>query len=144
MARDPVYYAVIDTNVLVSALLKPFSVPGRVIELALSGRIIPIVGDEIEDEYAEVLSRRKFNFDAHLVNRVLASLHAAAMSKPSSESGDELADVPDPKDIVFYAVTLSARQEWDARLVTGNTKHFPSRPFVVTPRQMLEIVEGND
>jgi hypothetical protein len=41
----------------------------------------------------------------------------------------------------FYAVTMNARAENDAYLVTGNIKHFPEKSFVVTPRQMLDIVE---
>ena len=56
----------------------------------------------------------------------------------------ELAEVtetmPDPKDIVFYAVTLSA-QDKDAFLVTGNGKHFPEKPFAVTPSELVEILK---
>lgn len=44
---------------------------------------------------------------------------------------------PDPKDIVFYEVAMSKE---DAFLVTGNIRHFPSKPFVVTPAQMMEII----
>ena len=57
------YYVVIDTNVLVSALMKPESIPGVILEEALSGRIMPLLNSEILDEYEEVLSRRKFKFD---------------------------------------------------------------------------------
>ena len=46
---------------------------------------------------------------------------------------------PDPKDVVFYEVALSKD---DAYLVTGNTKHFPKKPIVVTPAEMLEILRG--
>ncbi len=56
----------------------------------------------------------------------------------------ELAEVnetmPDPKDVVFYAVTLSA-QDKDAFLVTGNGKHFTEKPFVVTPSELVEILK---
>ncbi|MBR5499650.1 MAG: hypothetical protein IKV75_05775, partial [Bacteroidales bacterium] len=44
---------------------------------------------------------------------------------------------PDPKDIVFYEVALSVE---DSFLVTGNLKHFPKKPFVVTPAEMLQII----
>ena len=44
---------------------------------------------------------------------------------------------PDPKDVVFYEVALSKE---DAYLVTGNTKHFPLKPIVVTPAEMVEIL----
>ena len=45
------YYVVIDTNVLVSALMKPESIPGVILEEALSGRIMPLLNSEILDEY---------------------------------------------------------------------------------------------
>ncbi|MBQ9157285.1 MAG: hypothetical protein IJ137_10955 [Eubacterium sp.] len=51
-------------------------------------------------------------------------------------------NLPDPKDVVFYAVTMEARKADDAYLVTGNIKHFPLKPFVVTPREMLTILEN--
>ena len=51
------YYAVLDTNVLVSALLKTGSVPGQVTAEALYGNIIPILNDEIVAEYEDVLNR---------------------------------------------------------------------------------------
>ena len=51
------YYTVIDTNVLVSAMLKHHSVPGSIIDLAFDGPIIPVLNDAIEKEYREVLSR---------------------------------------------------------------------------------------
>lgn len=52
--------------------------------------------------------------------------------------------LPDPKDVVFYAVVMEYKNEDDAYLVTGNQKHFPQRPFVVTPREMLDIIRGTD
>ena len=47
--------------------------------------------------------------------------------------------LPDPDDIVFYEVKMSKE---DAYLVTGNLKHFPNTPFVVTPKEMIEILAG--
>ena len=48
--------------------------------------------------------------------------------------------MPDPKDRVFYEVVMEERKTDDADLVTGNLNHFSEEPFVVTPRQMLEII----
>ena len=45
---------------------------------------------------------------------------------------------PDPKDVVFYEVAMSKK---DAYLVTGNKKHFPNKPIVVTPAEMVEILK---
>ena len=55
------YYAVIDTNVLVSAMLKFQSAPGQVANAALLGNLIPLLCDEIVAEYREVLNRPKLN-----------------------------------------------------------------------------------
>ena len=46
---------------------------------------------------------------------------------------------PDPKDVVFYEVALSID---GAYLVTGNIKHFPKTPIVVTPSELLKIIES--
>ena len=47
------------------------------------------------------------------------------------------AEMPDEDDRVFYEVALSKD---DAYLVTGNLKHFPATPIVVTPAEMIEII----
>ena len=57
------YYAVIDTNGLVSAMLKYQSVPGEIAHEALLGDLIPLLCDEIIAEYRDVLARPKFKFD---------------------------------------------------------------------------------
>lgn len=114
--------------------------PGRV----LAGTLVPVLSSGIEEEYTEVLSRRKFKFDAGLVARVLSALESSAVFRMPAADPDELARVPDPKDVEFYAVTLSAREEWDASLVTGNVRHFPREPFVVSPRQMLDVLEPQE
>ena len=131
------YYAVIDTNVLVSAMLKHHSVPGSIIDLAFDGPIIPILNDAIEKEYREVLSRPKFHLPSDLIEDILSSFHQRGLYVDAEELDIEL---PDPKDRVFYEVVMEERKEEDAYLVTGNIKHFPEKPYVVTPRQMLNII----
>ena len=41
----------------------------------------------------------------------------------------------------YYAVLMEKRKEDEAYLVTGNLKHFPVRTFIVTPREMLDILQ---
>ena len=50
-------------------------------------------------------------------------------------------EFPDPKDTVFYEVKMSKE---DAYLVTGNIKHFPNKPFVVTPKEMIDILSAKE
>lgn len=132
------YYAVLDTNVLVSAMLKTGSVPGQVAAEALYGDIIPILNEEIIAEYEDVLHRPKFCFDKKAVKVLLDELKKRAVYSDYGLIDDE---IPDSKDVVFYAVLMEKRKEEEAYLVTGNIKHFPMRTYVVTPREMLDIVE---
>ncbi len=52
-------------------------------------------------------------------------------------------DFTDPKDKVFYEVVMEERKKEESYLVTDNTRHFPVQPFIVTPRQMLDIILRN-
>jgi len=131
------YYAVIDTNVLVSALLKWHSVPGNVTEQALIGEIIPLLNDLIMKEYREVLLRPKFRFPTDAVDVFLQGISNRGIY---IDTGTVDYILPDSKDAVFYAVVMKAREDHLSYLVTGNIKHFPSRTFVVTPREMLDII----
>jgi putative PIN family toxin of toxin-antitoxin system len=72
--HEHLVYAVIDTNVLVSAMLKPDSVPGRVVAYAFEGRLVPIVSAEIEREYDDVLHRKKFRFEHAVIRQFLSAL----------------------------------------------------------------------
>ena len=131
------YYAVIDTNVLVSAMLKWQSVPGSILEFAIDGMIVPILNKEIVEEYKAVLSRKKFGLTEDIVTDIIESLENAGFYVDAMTIDIEL---PDPKDRVFYEVVMEERKEQNAYLVTGNIKHFPAAPFIVTPRQMLDII----
>lgn len=135
------YYAVIDTNVLVSAFLKPGSIPWQVIELIRNNKVIPIYNEEIIDEYYEVCLRNDFNFDTNIVEENIMYIKTVGIKLMPIEIEQFFSD---KKDIVFYQIVMSARQfvDSESRLVTGNLKHFPREDFVVTPRQMIEIVNN--
>ena len=137
MATNKIY-AVIDTNVIVSALLAKDnkSNPSLVYEALLDGAIIPVYNDEILDEYHNVLSRRnKFPFQEEDADNVVNLVTRTGLKLGRTTTIEGF--FPDPKDVVFYEVTLSKD---DAYLVTGNIKHFPKKPFVVTPAEMVAIL----
>ena len=136
-------YAVIDTNVVVSAVLSRLrsdANTAKVLEYVFSGKVIPVYNEEIIDEYTEVLSRPKFGFDRKLVELLVDHIRRVGISSDRLNSDE---DFPDKDDIVFYEVTLSqlSRDE-HTYLVTGNIKHFPAKSFVVTPKEFVEIVEN--
>ena len=132
-------YAVIDTNVIVSALLSRHSNAAtvQVVRTISKDKLCPLYNEEIFEEYEEVLNRKKFRLPPDIVQSVLRNIRQAGMAAQRIESQEHL---PDPKDIVFDEVAMSKD---DAYLVTGNTKHFPQKPIVVTPAEMVEILAEN-
>lgn len=132
--------AVIDTNVLVSALFakRTDSAPVVIVEKIFGGTVVPVFSKEILEEYSAVLHRDKFGFDAATVDSFLRELFQTGLLL---EPAPVDAALPDLKDVPFYAVTLSSGAD-KTYLVTGNLKHFPVKPFVVTPAGFLEILRN--
>ncbi len=130
------YYAVLDTNVIVSYCLTRNS-GSAIVELMESfykGLIIPLYNDVIVNEYKEVLLREKFGIKEEDATRLIEDIKKNGINC----QGKPVSDVfPDPDDIVFYEVALSRD---DSYLVTGNLKHFPKNGRVVSPKEMLEII----
>ena len=132
------FYAVIDTNVIVSALLKWNSVPGVVLQAVFNGFVVPVYNDEILNEYRNVLNRPKFGFSSELISETISQIESLGVMENALETVAEA--MPDAKDFVFYSIALSHGKTAETHLVTGNVKHFPANPIVVTPRQMLDIL----
>ena len=133
------HFVVIDTNVLVSGLLgrNSSSLTVGILNHLLTSRevLTPLYCEEIFQEYENVLHRDKFNFDQDEIEEVLKRIKDIGISSPRILSKSFF---PDPNDVVFYEVALSKD---DSFLVTGNIKHFPEVDFVVTPAEMMSIVE---
>ena len=132
-------YAVIDTNILVSARISKNSLAAtvKVVASMFHNRIIPVYNEEIITEYYEVLRRPKFRIKEEQIDAILNYIKTFGVH---SERILFLGDMPDEKDRPFYEVTLSKE---DSFLVTGNLKHFPRTPQVITAAQMMEILDGN-
>ena len=132
-------YAVIDTNVIVSALfaISGQSNPATIIRKVIDGTITPIYNEEILREYEEVLNRNKFPFRKDDIDLIINTVQEYGIEISERQISDE--NFVDKKDIVFYEVALSKE---DSFLVTGNLKHFPKKPFIVSPAEMVEIIEA--
>ena len=109
--------------------------PVKIIRAIVQERIIPLYNDEILDEYRDVLSGKKFHLTQTQIDSVLKAVITDGLNLDGTPA--EGVDFPDPKDIVFYEIALSKE---DSYLVTGNIKHFPLKPFVVTPAEMVKIM----
>ena len=132
------YYAVIDTNVIVAALLTKNrdSATLRVVNAVLDGTIIPLYHQEILAEYKEVLHRPKFHLRESTLQFVLNAITQYGIEVFPQPSGEIFVDMD---DLIFYEVALEKRDD-DAYLVTGNQQHYPLKDFIVTPAEMLNII----
>ena len=129
-------YAVIDTNVFVSALITHNSnaSTARVLENLLLHRIIPLYNDDIIKEYDEVLHRAKFKLSNDQICTVIELVKQNGIDSSRFPYAGEM---PDEDDRVFYEVCLSKE---DSFLLTGNLKQFPKEPQVITAAEMMEIL----
>lgn len=132
-----IFYVVIDTNVLVSAGLKPTSNPGIILQLVHNGTIVPVINNKILEEYNEVLSRSKFKFNVNQINEIIGNIITKGIYVDEEHIDIKLLD---EKDRVFYEVTMKSKEERDTMLVTGNLKHFPIKPFIVSPKELCDII----
>lgn len=133
------FYAVFDTNVLVSSLMskRDDSPTVMLLDYVLDGQIVLFYNNEIVAEYDDVLHREKFDFNDERIGAVLEMVKMGLCLEPTS-SGELF---PDADDAVFYEVALSKDGSY---LVTGNQRHFPKSPIVVTPSEMLQIVRNEN
>lgn len=123
---------ILDTNVVVSALIRPVSNPGRVLDLALAGAVPMVTCPQLLAEYYSVATRPKFGFDARVVRLLVDSI--AGLSERVDPLPQRAVTSPDPNDqaIVDLAVQTGAV------VVTGNVQHFKGIVPMMTPTQMLE------
>lgn len=133
------YYAVIDTNVFLSALIskKDDAATVRVLDAMLDGRIVPLYHQEILAEYDEVLHRKKFHLSENVIQSLLGAVIRFGIEVFPQSTGEILIDMD---DLIFYEVAMEKRDD-DAYLVTGNQKHYPIKDFIVTPAEMMAIIE---
>ena len=99
----------------------------------MEGDIILLYNDEILREYDEVLHRDKFNFSDERIQAVI-EIVKSGISLERTPSEEVFSDTD---DAVFFEVALSKEGSY---VVTGNLKHFPKSPIVVTPTEMLQII----
>ena len=133
-------YAVIDTKVLVSALLSKnkASATVKVYDAIADGTIIPLYNKEIIEEYEDVPHGKKFGFDKKRVSNLLSMTIKYGVEVFPRSTG---AIFDDMDDLVFYEVVMEKLED-NSYLVTGNIKHYPERSFIVTPDEMMGIITG--
>lgn len=112
---------VIDTNIIVSALLNTKGACYVFLDRVFAGTYDVVVSEDIISEYDDVLRRSQFGFDKEDVDFIIKWLRDNALMVEVNENSYRPDEVIDEKDIPFY-VTAKATK---SRLVTGNIKHYP-------------------
>ena len=130
--------AVIDTNVLLSALIskRDDAATVQVVRALFKGEFTPLYHREILEEYNEVLHRAKFHLTEDVIQTVLSAVKQYGIEVFPQPTGEIFTDLD---DLIFYEVAMEKRDD-DAYLVTGNQKHYPIRDFIVTPAEMMKIL----
>jgi putative PIN family toxin of toxin-antitoxin system len=130
---------VLDTNVIVSALLQPLGPPAQVVLLAIGGSFQLCISGNVYAEYEEVIRRPRFRCEENLIASTLQAIREWGFWVRPREAIQECAD---PDDDIFLECAQAARAGY---LVTGNIKDFPVSWLdtqIVTPRRFLEIMSG--
>jgi uncharacterized protein len=134
MALTGVY----DTNVIVSAILKPGSIPASLVALAMEGAVRLFLTQEILEEYREVLKRPKFGFDPSAVDAFLNDLEKACQMVYPTKRVRRALDEPDNR---FLECAQAGKAHY---VVTGNKKHFPFSQFkgtkIVSPAEFAALL----
>jgi len=128
---------VIDTNVVISALLKPESSPALIMSLVLRGSCMLCLTEKIFVEYEEVSGRGKFKkLDHGSVREFLSTLRSRALWVVPKVQVDEI--TKDPDDNAFLECALESKADF---LITGNIHHFPEKKFrhtaIVAPNEFV-------
>jgi len=131
---------VLDTNVLVSGILKPYSKAAAILRLVTDGAIQLAYDLRVVSEYRDVLMRSKFNFPQENVEGFLEQIEQEGLLVSVKPLKFHL---PDPDDEPFLEVALTGRVK---AIVTGNKRHFPRKEYegvkILSPAEFLEAVKG--
>jgi len=124
---------VLDTNILVSALMTPLGNPAKVYKMFFLRMLELVYCEEIIAEYEDVLYRPRLRIPAEAAETILAAIRLYGESVVPITGTD---DLPHEDDRVFFDTAKSA----GAFLITGNTKHYPKASFIHTPTSFLELL----
>jgi putative PIN family toxin of toxin-antitoxin system len=122
---------VLDTNVLVSALMSSLGNPAKIYKMFLSETIVLVFSEDIMLEYEDVLYRPHLHIPADDAGKVLDAIRLCGERVEPTPSTIPMID---EDDRVFYDAAKSA----GAYLITGNMRHYPSESFIFTPAEYLK------
>lgn len=128
---------VLDTNIIVSALLVPAGTQASVLLLAFRGDIALYLSAPVLAEYEEVLRRPRFKLQPRHIETALRDIRKVGRLV---EPTHPLSISPHESDNRFLECAEAAEADY---LVTGNTRHFPQthkQTKIITGRRLLDIL----
>ncbi len=132
--------AVLDTNVIISGLLRPVGAPASIMDWGFSRQFKWYTSHAILAEYEVVQARKRLGITARRATHFLADLHNTAVVVTPARKVRECADTSDDK---FLECALAARADY---IVTGNLGDFPNQfqdIRIVAPRQFLTLLTAD-
>ena len=121
---------VIDTNILISSILSPHGSPARIMELISDEEVQLVYSPAILAEYKRVLAYGKLDIEHNTQTRAINEVtRLGILTKPVASD----MPMPDEDDRAFY----DAAKMSGATLITGNTKHYSSEAFIMSPSDYL-------
>ena len=133
---------VLDTNVLVSALITPFGNAARILDMVIRGDLRLLYDDRIISEFREVLLRPKFSFAPGDVEALLDYFETDGVKITPSLINEPLVA---KDDIPFLEVAISGKADV---LITGNKRHFQTKfkrsVKIMNPDEFLKILKQKD
>lgn len=129
-----------DTNVIVSSLLSgnEDSATVKVLDYFYESKVNLIYSNEIMEEYIDVLNRNKFSFNKNKIKELLDIIK----DKGININPEKIEEYPlDIKDKPFYELVIDKKMN-NKKLVTGNVKHFPRIEEIITPNELVALIEN--
>jgi len=131
---------VLDTNVIVSGILRPFSKAALILTSVADGTVQVAYDVRLLSEYRDVLNRPKFNLPKENVEAFLTQVEQEGFLVSAKPLDIRLLD---PDDEPFLEVAIAGKVE---ALVTGNKRHFPKKEYakvrMLSPAEFLEVLKG--
>ena len=125
---------VLDTNILVSAAMKPDGLEAKVISMK---DLQPCITEEILAEYQDVLLREKFRLWRREAESILTAVAGAGARFTPAIRRTEASDDDDNR---FLECAEAANAVY---LITGNLRHYPSRwrqTEILNARMFLDLI----
>jgi len=128
---------VLDINIIVSSLWSKGGIPSKIVKMVLDKELVICHDYRIINEYKIVLNRPKFSFNPNDIHDLLDFFEKHGISIIAEQTKINFIDESDRK---FYeAAKTLVKQGLDITLITGNLKHYPKEPFIMSAAEFLDI-----